>query len=124
MVTIVIVDAAVMRRAVRETLRHEVGLRVVGEAGSLRRALAVVERIQPDIILVDAEIADLDAPTAVRALRQRAPSSALIVVTIEPDRLARVVEHVGGTQVVSKVDGPAALLGAVRRAATHGRGPT
>ena len=119
----VLVDAAAMRRALRELLLAEPGVRIVGEAGSLGRALLHVERLRPDIVLLDAEMADLDPVAAIRALRQRSPGSALIVVAIEPDRLARVVREVGGVDAVGKVDGPTALLAAVRRVARRASDP-
>jgi chemotaxis response regulator CheB len=120
MTTIVLVDAAAMRRALREHLLGEPGVRIVGEAGSLGRALPLVARLRPDIVLLDAEMADLDPEAAGRAFRERSPNSVLIVVTIEPDRLARVAREDRRVAAVGKVDGPAALLAAVRRVARRG----
>ena len=123
MATVVLVDAAAMRRALRESLVSEPGVRVAGEAGSLDRGLRLAERLRPDLVLLDAEMADVDPSAAIRAFRQQAPSSALVVVTIEPDRLARLVQEVGGVDVVGKVDGPTALLAAVRRVARRASAP-
>jgi DNA-binding NarL/FixJ family response regulator len=122
MATVVLVDAAGMRRALRESLVSEPRVRVVGEAGSLGRGLRLAERLRPDLVLLDAEMADVDPSAAIRAFRQRVPSTALVVVTIEPDRLARLVQEVGGVAVVGKVDGPTPLLAAVRRVARRASG--
>jgi DNA-binding NarL/FixJ family response regulator len=111
-----------MRRALRESLMREPAVRIVGEADSLGRALPLVERLQPDIVLTDAEMADLDVEAAIRTVRERSPNSVLILVTIEPDRLVRVAREHGGVEAVGKVDGPTALLAAVRRAARRDSG--
>jgi DNA-binding NarL/FixJ family response regulator len=113
MATLLLVDSAALRRALRENLLEESGVRIVGEAGSLARAARLAERLQPDVVLLDAEMADLDPLAAIAALRQAAPNSVLVVVTIEPDRLAR---GEAGVDVVGKVEGTTALLAAVRRA--------
>jgi DNA-binding NarL/FixJ family response regulator len=122
--TVVLVDAAAMRRALRESLLGEPGVRIVGEAGSLGRALPLAERLQPGIVLLDAEMADLDLMAAIRAFRQRVPNSALLVVAIEPDRLAGIARDGDGqVEVVGKVDGPTALLAAVRRVERRSSAP-
>jgi DNA-binding NarL/FixJ family response regulator len=122
--TVLLVDSsAAMRRALRESLLEEPGVCVVGEAGSLRQALSVAKQVQPDIVLLDAEMADLDPAAAIRVLRERVPTSALIVVTIEPDRFADLVREVGGVDAVGKVDGPTALLAAVRRVVRRASDP-
>jgi DNA-binding NarL/FixJ family response regulator len=123
MATVVLVDAAAMRRALREHLLGEPGVRIVGEAGSLGRALRLAEQLRPDVVLLDAEMADIDPETAIGAFRQRTPNSALIVMTIEPDRLARVAGEHPDLVAVGKVDGPEALRAAVRRVARRASDP-
>ncbi len=68
---IVIVDGhTLFRRGVRNILELEGDMEVVGEAGSGREALATVEELTPDIILMDLT---LPAPTG---SRPRSASSA------------------------------------------------
>jgi DNA-binding NarL/FixJ family response regulator len=116
MATLLLVDSAALRRALRENLHQEPGVRIVGEAGSLARAARLAERLQPDIVLLDAEMADLDPLAALATLRHAAPNSELIVVSIEPDRVAQLARGQDAVHVVGKVDGTPALLVAVRRA--------
>lgn len=113
-----------MRRALRETLFTEPGVRIVGEAASPSRALRLAERLQPDVVLLDTEMEDLDANKVIRAFRQRVPNSTVIVVTIEPDRLGPLAQDIGSVVAIGKVDGPVALLRALRGAARRPSGPS
>ena len=76
-----------MLRVLRDSLSGQAELRIVGEAGTLDRALTLVGRLRPDVVVMDAEIPGLDAASAIRALRQQTPQSAVVVISIEPDRL-------------------------------------
>jgi two-component system, NarL family, response regulator DevR len=109
-----------VRRALRESLRDQPDLRVVGETGSLPRARRLAEQLRPDVVVLDAEMAGLDPRDALRALRARSPTSGCVVITLEPDQLAREREHDGRVDAVCKVDDPAALFAALRRAANRG----
>ena len=111
MITVVLVEhPPAVLRALRESLARDPGVQVVGEASSLERGLAVAARLKPDIVVVDAEMRGLDVSSASLAISQRVPESALLVLTLEPDRLAGV----GTIDVVGKVEGADALLDAIR----------
>ena len=73
------------------------------------------------MIVLDAEIAHLNAPTAIASLRAHAPTSALIVISIEPDRLTSIVAADDRVFAVGKVEGAGGLIAAIRRVASgHG----
>ena len=56
-VRIVLVDDhAILRQGLRALLDREHDLQVIGEAGSAREALAVVERTRPAIVLLDMKL--------------------------------------------------------------------
>jgi chemotaxis response regulator CheB len=103
-----------VRRALRESLLHDTGVDVVGEASSIQRALRVAERLRPDAIVLDAEMDGLDLPGAVATLHARVAEAAVIVVAIEPDRLAQLFADDKRVTVVGKIDGVTALSAALR----------
>jgi two-component system, NarL family, nitrate/nitrite response regulator NarP len=97
-------------RALRQSLARDTAVRVVGEATSLERGLRLATRLTPDIVVLDAEMTGLDAASAIRAVSQRMPESALLVLTFEPDRMA----DLGTIEAVGKIGGAEALLAAMR----------
>src|SRR4029453_13699103 len=67
----------------------------------------------PDVVLLDAEMPDLDVPAAVRLLRARSPASAIVVLSLNPAAGARARPE-GAVVVVGKHEGTAGLLAATR----------
>lgn len=79
---VVIVDAD---RRVQQSLADVLGLtgevNVVGRAGDVRAALEEVERLTPDVVLVDPRLPDVEAGTALITGMARAWPSMRIVLT-------------------------------------------
>ncbi len=79
---VVIVDAD---RRVQQSLADLLGLTgqisVVGRAGDVRAALEEVERAQPDVVLVDPRLPDVEAGTALITGMARAWPTMRIVLT-------------------------------------------
>src|SRR4051812_3084614 len=99
--TVVLIEhPPTLLRVLRESLSSTFGLNIVGTATSLDRGLALAVRLKPDVVVLDAEIADMDAAYAVSTLRQRVPTSAVVVLTLEPDRF----EGMAGTLSVGKIE--------------------
>jgi chemotaxis response regulator CheB len=117
--TILLVEhPSAMLRALRESLARQPDLRIVGGAATVERGVRLAARISPDVIVLDAEIAHLSVPNAVASLREHAPTSALIVISIEPDRLTSIVAADERVFAVGKVEGAGGLIGSIRRAAS------
>ena len=79
---VVIVDAD---RRVQQSLSDLLGVtgevKVVGRAGDVRAALREVERLQPDVVLVDPRLPDVEAGQALIGGMTRAWPSMRIVLT-------------------------------------------
>jgi DNA-binding NarL/FixJ family response regulator len=119
MITVVLLEhPRPMLRVLRESLSGEPDLRIVGEAGTLERALTLASRVRPDIVVVDAEIPGLDALKAISALRDDAPASAIVVISIEPDRLGPAIRGKRRITAIGKIEGADALLSAIRELGT------
>ena len=77
-------DEAVIRLGLRSMLEDQ-GYRVVGEAADGDRALALVRRLRPDLVLLDIKMPGIDGLEAARALLAEPPVP-VIVLTAYADR--------------------------------------
>ena len=74
-------DHEVVRRGVSELLDAEPDITVVGEAGSVREALARLPATNPDVAVLDVRLPDGDGVTLCRELRQQRPELICLMLT-------------------------------------------
>jgi CheY-like chemotaxis protein len=68
------------------------GLEVVGCASSGEQALELAEKHRPDVALVDVELGDEDGVAVAEQLRERSPSSSVILISAyDRDELAALI---------------------------------
>lgn len=111
-------DHAVVRSGLRMLLEGEADIEIAGEAGTGAEALAAVEDLRPDVVLMDIGLPDQSGIDATRAIRQRSPATAVVALTIHEDEeyFFRMLEA-GATGYVPKRAAPEELLTAIRTAA-------
>jgi two-component system, NarL family, response regulator DegU len=83
-------------RMLREGLRRslvEHGLKVLGEAADGREAVELALELGPDVVLMDLSMPGLDGIAATRLVRQRAPETHVVILTMhsDDDSLARAI---------------------------------
>jgi DNA-binding NarL/FixJ family response regulator len=78
---IVVDDHAVMRAGVIALLAGEHSIQVVGEADNGRAALALIERHQPDVALIDLRMPMLDGVATTTEIVARHPRTRVLIVT-------------------------------------------
>ena len=81
MTTVVLVDDQPMVRAGLRLILELEGVDVLGEAGDGREALEVVERLDPDVVLMDVRMPRLDGIEATRRLVEQGARSRVLVLT-------------------------------------------
>jgi chemotaxis response regulator CheB len=114
MISVLLVEGAdAVRRALRTYLALAADVQLVGDASDEAQACSLVEQLRPNVVVLDAEMRNLDALATARALRTASPTTAVVVHALNPDALAGN----GSTRVVGKHEGVWALLEAVRVAA-------
>lgn len=113
-------DHPLVRRGVYAVVAAEPDLEVVGEAGGGAEALARVESLKPDIVLMDLQMPHMDGIEATREIKRQHPTTAVIVLTVN-DNESFLVEAVcaGASGYVLK-DAAAELLVQSIRVVTQG----
>jgi DNA-binding NarL/FixJ family response regulator len=81
-VTIVLAeDQEIVRRGLCLLLSRVEGIRVIGEAEDGKAAVRVVSQLQPDVVLMDAAMPELDGLEAAKIIKQKMPGVKIIVLT-------------------------------------------
>jgi len=78
---LVVDDHPIVRQGLVSVLGDEDDLEVAGAASSGREAVARVQRLQPDVVLLDLEMADLDGVEAIPQLLALRPGLGIVVFT-------------------------------------------
>lgn len=111
-------DHAVVRGALRALLEAQPDFDVVGEAGDIAGARAEVEAHRPAVLILDVNMPDGLAVDAVAALREAAPGTEVVLLTMERDpSLARRALDAGARGYLFKDAAHLELIEAVRAAA-------
>jgi DNA-binding NarL/FixJ family response regulator len=79
---LIVDDHALLREGLREILQTQDDMRVVSEAADSATAIALAEREQPDIVLLDVEIPGGAATSTVSQIRSRSPGSDVIILSM------------------------------------------
>lgn len=79
-------DSAVMRWVLREAFATEQQIELAGAASGGRAALAQVEELAPDAVVLDIEMPDMDGVAVVRELRRRYPRLPVIMFSAVSER--------------------------------------
>ena len=118
-IRVVIADEhPVVRRTLRVVLDQEPGCRVVAEAPDAAAVSRAVQDYSPHVVVLDLRLGGGRSLELVRELRQHAPGTAIVGVTMERSpSFARQALDSGVTGFVVKDHADAELPGAVRRAA-------
>ncbi len=121
--TVVLVDDhAVVRGALKALLEGQEDLEVVGEAGEIGAARAVVAEKRPRVLVLDVNLPDGLAVDAVPRLREASPETAIVLLTMERDlTLARRALDAGAGGYLFKDSAHLELIEAVRAVAAGER---
>ena len=74
-------DHAVVRKGLRALFDREPGIEVVGEAESGEQAVAVHERVRPDVVLMDLEMPGIGGTEATRRISEGHPEAKIVILT-------------------------------------------
>jgi DNA-binding NarL/FixJ family response regulator len=115
MISVYIIDHDSVRQGLRMRLDLEQDIRVVGDAGSSEEALAQLQALSPDVVVIDADLPGLDGIEMAAHLRALAPDIELIILAIHASAAARDrARQIGAAAFLEKKGSADALVAAIR----------
>jgi DNA-binding NarL/FixJ family response regulator len=113
-------DQASVRFGLKLRLNLEPDMSVIAEASDGIAALALAEKLAPDVVLMDVHMPLMDGLQAARRIHEALPGSAVVMLSMYDDSESRrVARENGAAEFVCKDGASEPLLAAVRAAAIH-----
>jgi DNA-binding NarL/FixJ family response regulator len=104
MTSVLIVDDHPSFRANARALLEAEGLEVVGEAEDGTAALAEVERLEPQVVLLDVQLPDMDGFEVASRLSVNGGPRVILVSSHDAGDFGRLVESSGATGFIPKAE--------------------
>jgi two-component system, NarL family, response regulator NreC len=114
-------DHETVRQGLRMVLESQSDIEVVAEAANGRIAVEYCERYQPDVVVLDLSMPEMNGLAAAQAIKQRRPGTAIVALTRHDD--AAFVDELmkaGASGYVLKQSPTTQLLKAVRTVSAGG----
>jgi two-component system, NarL family, response regulator LiaR len=110
-------DHQMVRRGLATFLKVFDDLEVVGEADSGETAVPLCKKLQPDVVLMDMVMRDMDGAAATRLIRKQSPATQIIALTSFKDEiLVQSALHAGAIGYLLKDVSANELAQAIRSA--------
>ncbi len=119
MIKVVIADDSLsIRKGVRTMLERVPGFSIIGEACDGQEAIALIEKLSPDVLILDISMPVMDGITAMKILHQRASKIPILILSAHDDcnTITEILNN-GAQGYILKDDAPEYLPGAIKLAA-------
>jgi len=111
-------DHPTMRIGLRVLLDRAPNIEVVGEAEDGPETLAQMEALQPDVIVLDCKLPQMEGPEVAREIQGRGlPARVLALSAYDNERYVRGMLEAGAVGYLLKDEAPGVIVAAVRAAA-------
>jgi DNA-binding NarL/FixJ family response regulator len=103
-----------MRKGLRLVLSSRIDLQVCGEAASGLEAIAKSQQLEPDLILMDISMPDMDGLEATRGILESRPHQKIVMFTVhESEEFACAAMRAGAKAAIRKTSTPEQLCKAI-----------
>jgi DNA-binding NarL/FixJ family response regulator len=110
-------DHRLMVEGTKQALERAGGFDVVGEAVNGSQVLPLIRRLQPDLVLLDLRMPQMDGLTCLTKIRKEFPDMkvAMLSVSQDPELIQTALKRGANAYIVKSID-PDDLAGALRQA--------
>lgn len=113
---LVVDDHSVVRHGLALLINNEHDLAVCGEASDAGSALKAVEKLRPDLIVVDIALGDTDGIELIKQINARWPTTKLLALSMHSENIyAERALKAGANGYLMKEEAPEEFLGALRQ---------
>lgn len=108
-------DHVVMRNGLRLLLERQPNLEVLAEAADGREAVAICEKLRPDVLVLDIAMPNLNGIEAARQVAAKLPNTAIVILSMHADEsyVLRALKA-GARAYLLKDSAEADLINAIR----------
>lgn len=119
---LIVDDIAETRENIRKLLQFEADIQIVGSARSGEEALQLAHDMQPDVVLMDINMPDMDGIVATEALLKDVPFAQIVILSVqnEPDYMRRAM-LAGARDFIAKPPSGDELIATIRVVAERAR---
>src|SRR5258707_4920234 len=115
--TLIVDGVAETRENVRKLLQFEADVEVVGAASTGKEGIQLAQELDPDVILMDINMPDIDGITATEMIRQKSPHIQVVILSVQGDQnYMRRAMLAGARDFLTKPPMGDELISAIRRA--------
>ena len=108
-------DHAIVRTGLRALIHDEIGLDLIGEATGGYEAIELVEKNQPDVLVLDISMPDLDGISVTRMLKPNFPDLRILILTLHEDEaLLKEAIKAGASGYILKRAAESELISAIQ----------
>jgi pilus assembly protein CpaE len=119
---LIVDDVADTRENVRKLLQFESDVDVVGAARSGKEGIQLSQELDPDVVLMDINMPDIDGIAATESIRQKSPHIQVIILSVQNDQnYMRRAMLAGARDFLTKPPIGDELISAIRRAGEMAR---
>jgi DNA-binding NarL/FixJ family response regulator len=114
-------DHAVVREGLKALINAQPGMEVTGEAGDGRTACLEIQKLQPDVVVMDVSMPEMSGAQATEQLRRECPQVKVLALTVHEDKAyLRQLLEAGASGYVLKRAAAEELIHAIRTVADGG----
>jgi DNA-binding NarL/FixJ family response regulator len=113
---LIVDDHPIFRAGLTGLVNMEAELTVSGEANDAKQAMQAVEKLHPDLVLLDMSLPGKGGLELLKDIRALAPQTPVLIISMHDETLyAERVIKAGGRGYIMKQEGPEKIVHAIRK---------